>query len=113
MTSAVTPAPRGPLRRFIRSLSLRKRVAYLATVAVALAVAATGIAGYLTLRVSLYRALDSELLGVANSLSRAVTGDIRTVGGLTGEALQAGNLSLSVIRADGQVLTVPFTVDAQ
>ncbi len=107
MTSAVTPAPRGPLRRFVRSLSLRKRVAYLATVAVALAVAATGIAGYLTLRVSLYRALDSELLGVANSLSRAVTGDIRTVGGLTGEALQAGNLSLSVIRADGQVLSVP------
>ena len=82
-------------------------MAYLATVAVALAVAATGIAGYLTLRVSLYRALDSELLGVANSLSRAVTGDIRTVGGLTGEALQAGNLSLSVIRADGQVLSVP------
>ena len=44
-------------------------MAYLATVAVALAVAATGIAGYLTLRVSLYRALDSELVEVANSLS--------------------------------------------
>ena len=30
MISAVAPAPRGPLRRFVRSLSLRKRVAYLA-----------------------------------------------------------------------------------
>ncbi len=104
---ALTPPPRGPIRKFARSLSLKRRVAYLATVAVALAVAATGIAGYLTLRVSLYRALDSELAEVALSLSRPVAGDIRRLGGLTEDALQAGNLSLSVIRADGQVLSVP------
>ncbi len=99
--------PLNPVRRFVRSLSLRKRVAYLATVAVALAVAATGIAGYVTLRVSLYRALDSELIEVANSLAGPVEGNIVRIGGLTGTALQAGNLSLSVIRADGRVDTVP------
>lgn len=107
--AAPTPSARNlnPVRRFVRSLSLRKRVAYLATVAVALAVAATGIAGYVTLRVSLYRALDSELIEVANSLAGPVEGNIVRIGGLTGTALQAGNLSLSVIRADGQVDTVP------
>ncbi len=108
MTSPTpTPAPRGPIRRFARTLSLKKRVAYLATVAVALAVAITGIAGYATLRVSLYRALDSELTEVATSLSRPVAGDIRRIGGLTEDALQAGNLSLSVIRANGEILSVP------
>ena len=69
--------------------------------------AATGIAGYVTLRVSLYRALDSELIEVANSLAGPVEGNLVRLGGLTGSALQAGNLSLSVIRADGRVLSVP------
>ena len=107
LTPVLTPAPRGPIRRFARTLSLKRRVAYLATVAVALAVAATGIAGYATLRVSLYQALDSELAEVASSLSRPVAGDIRRIGNLTEDALQAGNLSLSVIRADGEIIHVP------
>jgi two-component system, OmpR family, sensor histidine kinase MprB len=106
-TPSPSPVPGNPLRRFARSLSIRRRVAYLATVAVALAVAATGLAGYITLRSSLYQALDSELIEVANSLSRPVATDLRRLGGLTGDALQAGNLSLSVIRADGEIYSVP------
>ena len=92
---ALTPPPRGRIRRFARSLSLKRRVAYLATVAVALAVAATGIAGYVTLRVSLYQALDSELAEVATSLTPPVAGDIRRLGGLTEDALQAGSLGVA------------------
>ena len=46
------------LRSWLRRMPLQRRVAYLTTVAVALAVAATSVAGYVTLRVSLYRALD-------------------------------------------------------
>ena len=38
------------LRAWLRALPLQRRVAYLATVAVALAVAVTSVAGYVTLR---------------------------------------------------------------
>ncbi len=95
------------LRRTARALPLQRRVSYLATIAVALAVAATGIAGYVTLRISLYRALDSELTEIAASLSVPVETDIRRVGGLTEDALQAGNISVAVIRSDGQPIFVP------
>jgi two-component system, OmpR family, sensor histidine kinase MprB len=97
----------GRLKRFARSLSLRKRVAYLATIAVALAVAASGLAGYLTLRATLYQTLDQELIEAADRLSIPVERDILRLSGLTGEALQAGNLSLSVIRANKQEYSVP------
>ena len=50
------------LRAWLRALPLQRRVAYLTTAAVALAVAVTSVAGYLTLRISLYRALDAELV---------------------------------------------------
>lgn len=86
---------------------MQRRVAYLTTVAVALAVAATSVAGYLTLRVSLYQALDSELVDIATSLSVPVAQDIRSLGGLTERALRAGNVSVAVVRADGQVFYVP------
>ncbi len=95
------------LHRRLSSLPLRRRVAYLTTVAVALAVAATSVAGYLTLRVSLYRALDSELVDIATSLSVPVAQDIRSLGGLTERALRAGNVSVAAVRADGEVFYVP------
>ncbi|MET0692467.1 MAG: HAMP domain-containing sensor histidine kinase [Propionibacteriaceae bacterium] len=96
------------LRRKFRTFPLQRRVAYLTTVAVALAVAATGIAGYVTLRVSLYQALDTELLEIATSLSSVpVAQDIRTLGGLTERALRAGNVSVAAVRSDGTVFYVP------
>ncbi|MBA3529234.1 MAG: HAMP domain-containing histidine kinase [Propionibacteriaceae bacterium] len=95
------------LRRVFRSLPLQRRVAYLTTVAVALAVAATGIAGYLTLRISLYSALDTELTEVATSLSVPVAQDIRNLGGLTERALRAGNVSVAAVRSDGAIFYVP------
>jgi two-component system sensor histidine kinase MprB len=95
------------LREWLRGLPLQRRVAYLTTVAVALAVAVTSMAGYLTLRVSLYRALDDELVDIASSLAVPVAQDIRTLGGLTERALRAGNISVAAVRADGTVFTVP------
>ena len=64
-------------RSWLRALPLQRRVAYLTTVAVALAVAATSVAGYVTLRFSLYQALDSELVATAVSLRVPVAEDIR------------------------------------
>ena len=89
------------LRAWLRALPLRRRVAYLTTVAVALAVAVTSVAGYVTLRISLYRALDAEMVQTASSLAAVpVAQDIRTLGGLTERALRAGNVSVAAIRSE-------------
>ena len=96
------------LRAWLRALPLQRRVAYLTTAAVALAVAVTSVAGYLTLRISLYRALDAEMVQTATSLAVVpVAEDIRTLGGLTERALRAGNVSVAAIRTDGATFYVP------
>ncbi|WP_375424530.1 ATP-binding protein [uncultured Friedmanniella sp.] len=95
------------LRAWLRGFPLQRRVFLLTTVAVALAVAATGVAAYITLRVSLYRALDDELIGVASTLAVPVATDIRNLGGLTERALRAGDVSVAAIRSDGTIFYVP------
>lgn len=95
------------LRARLSALPLQQRVAYLTTVAVALAVAASSVAGYLTLRASLYNALDDELVDVGTSLSVPVAQDIRNLGGLSERALRAGNITVAAIRADGVRFYVP------
>jgi two-component system sensor histidine kinase MprB len=96
------------LRARLRAWPLQRRVAYLTTIAVALAVAVTSVAGYVTLRISLYRALDAEMVQTATSLAAVpVAQDIRTLGGLTERALRAGNVSVAAIRTDGEIFYVP------
>ena len=100
------------LRAWLRAFPLQRRVAYLTTVAVALAVAVTSVAGYVTLRISLYRALDAELVETATSLAVVpVAQDIRTLGGLTERALRVGNVSVAAIRTDGEIFYVPDELD--
>lgn len=95
------------LRAWYGTWPLQRRVAYLTSVAVALAVAVTSVAGYATLRVSLYSALDAELIDIATSLNATVALDIQNYGGLTDKALRAGNIRVEAIRADGQTFRVP------
>ena len=95
------------LRSWLRGVPLQRRVFYLTTVAVALAVAATGVAAFVTLRYSLYRALDDELISVASTLAVPVAQDITSLGGLTERALRAGDVSVAAVRADGEVFFVP------
>jgi two-component system sensor histidine kinase MprB len=96
------------LKAWLRSLPLQRRVAYLTTVAVALAVAATGVAGYVTLRISLYSALDKELVDTATSVAAvSAAPEIQRLGGLTESALRAGNVSIAAYRADGKSYFVP------
>lgn len=97
----------GRLRSWLRGVPLQRRVFYLTTVAMALAVAATGLAAYLTLRYSLFRTLDDELIGVASTLAVPVAQDITNLGGLTERALRAGDVSVAAVRADGTVYFVP------
>jgi two-component system sensor histidine kinase MprB len=100
------------LRAWLLAFPLQRRVAYLTTIAVALAVAVTSVAGYVTLRISLYRALDAELVETATSLAVVpVAQDIRTLGGLTERALRVGNVSVAAIRTDGEIFYVPDELD--
>ena len=95
------------LRGWYGTWPLQRRVAYLTSAAVALAVAVTSIAGYATLRVSLYSALDDELIDIASSLNVTVARDIQSYGGLTDKALRAGNIRVEAIKSDGQTFRVP------
>ena len=95
------------LRSWLRGFPLQRRVFLLTTVAVAVAVAATGLAAFVTLRVSLYNALDDELIEVASTLAVPVAQDITRLGGLTESALRAGDVSVAAYRADGQMFFVP------
>ena len=95
------------LRSWLRGFPLERRVFLLTTIAVAVAVAATGAAAYLTLRVSLYNALDEELIEVASTLAVPVAQDITRLGGLTESALRAGDVSVAAYRADGTTFFVP------
>jgi two-component system sensor histidine kinase MprB len=70
-------------------------------------VAITSVAGYVTLRYSLYQALDQELIEIARSLAVPVAQDIRILGGLTERALRAGNISVAAVRSDGTFFYVP------
>ena len=95
------------LRSWLRGFPLQRRVFLLTTLAVAVAVAATGLAAYVTLRVSLYNALDDELIEVASTLAVPVAQDITRLGGLTESALRAGDVSVAAYRADGSTFFVP------
>jgi two-component system, OmpR family, sensor histidine kinase MprB len=100
------------LKSWLRALPLQRRVAFLTTVAVALAVAVTSVAGYVTLRVSLYRALDAELVATATGLARgAAAEDLKTIGNLTERSVRADNLAVAAVRADGSVFFVPDARD--
>jgi two-component system sensor histidine kinase MprB len=100
------------LRAWLQRMPLQRRVAYLTTVAVALAVATTSVAGYVTLRVSLYRALDAELVNTAAALARGpVVEDLRTIGNLTGRSVRSEELEVAAVRADRSTFFVPDESD--
>ena len=94
-------------RAWLSTLPLQRRVGYLTTTAVALAVAVTSLAGWVTVRASLYSSLDSELLEIASSLSGPASQDIDNLGGLTERSLRAGNISIAAVQADGRSYVVP------
>ena len=100
------------LSSWLRSLPLRRRVAYLTTVAVALAVAASGVAAYVTIRVSLYRALDNDLITTATSVAAVtVAEDVRNLSGLTERALRGEQVHIAAVRADGELFFIPEETD--
>jgi two-component system sensor histidine kinase MprB len=94
-------------RAFLRTFSLQTRVTGLTAVAVALAVAVTGAAAYMTTRVALYQQLDSELLDLATTVATPLSDHPDDLTDLGGTGLQITGVSAAVIQADGQVRPIP------
>lgn len=90
-----------------RDWPLRDRLAVLVALAVATAVALTGVAAWLITRVTVYNQLDSELVDVAAVTANWVAVDIEGMGGLDTNALKAANVTVMLVRADNRVSTLP------
>ena len=95
------------LRRWLtRGSSLQKSLARATSLWVALAVLFIGSAAYLSARNSMFEQLDQELVEVASYASDPISTDVQGLGGLNASALQAANVSLALVRSDGQVWRV-------
>lgn len=95
------------LRRFLRAPLLQRRIGLLTGAAVAIAVALTGIAGYLGAQDSLYAQLDRELLQGATLTAEAIGQDTQALAGITAQDLLPSSLTLVLLRADGSLVRVP------
>jgi two-component system, OmpR family, sensor histidine kinase MprB len=79
----------------------------LISVAVAGAVAITGVAAYLITTFAIYDQLDQELLAVADLTSKWIAGDTESLGGLNSEALSTANVTMVLVRSDGRAINPP------
>ena len=86
--------------------SLQMRLAYLTAIGVALSAFCIGMATYFTARSSMYSQLDQELLEVASYASGPISTDVEGLGGVNSSALQATNITILLVRADGAVTRV-------
>jgi two-component system sensor histidine kinase MprB len=77
----------------------------LISVAVASAVAITGIAAYLITTFAIYDQLDRELLAVADLTTHWIAGDAESLGGLNSEALATANVTVMLVRSDGRMIS--------
>ncbi len=77
----------------------------LISVAVASAVAITGIAAYLITTFAIYDQLDRELLAIADLTTRWIAGDAESLGGLNSEALATANVTVMLVRSDGRTIS--------
>lgn len=87
-------------------VSVQARLARITATGVALAVMFIGMATYLTARSSMYTQLDQELVEVAVYASGPLSTDVEGLGGLNAAALQAANVTLLLVKADGTVRRV-------
>lgn len=97
----------GRLRRFLNLSSPQRRIGILTGVAVAVAVALTGCAGYLTAHLSLYHQLDGELTQIARLSAESIGTDLQTLGGIDDQVLQSANVTMVVLRSDGYQIRIP------
>ena len=95
------------IHRYLISPSLLGRFSRLAALSVALTAVLLSLSGYFVARFSFERAVDLELISVANKTADSISSDMRGLGGLNNTALSAANVLLVLLRADGVTSRVP------
>lgn len=73
----------------------------LVSASVAIAVLGSSLAGYFMTKLSLYSQLDNQLTNLGSSLSATVSQDPNNLNALTASGLQAANVSVALVPADG------------
>ncbi|GAA3567070.1 HAMP domain-containing sensor histidine kinase [Microlunatus spumicola] len=97
---------------YLRRKPLQRRVTVLMTIAVAVAILLSNVAGYVALRTTLFQASQSIALSIANDLVAPASASIRQSGQLSTEVQQAGGVIVEAVGADGTVARVPGEVNA-
>jgi two-component system sensor histidine kinase MprB len=87
-----------------------RRVTLLVALSVAVAVMATSLAGYTMTRLSLYSQLDNQLTSLARYLSTPISNGTSDIGEFSSGAMQVSDVTVTLVRADGTVQTVPGAV---
>jgi two-component system sensor histidine kinase MprB len=93
----------------VNNRPLHDRLAALVSAAVAGAVAITGLAAYIITTVAVYNQLDDELFDIAGVTANWIRGDAEAMGGLNSDALATANVSMMLVKADGDVIYPPGT----
>lgn len=92
---------------FSASRTLQGRLAALIALAIAAAVAVTGVAAFSMTLVTVYSQLDNELVDVANITSGALSEDLESMGGIDTTTWRAANVTVMLISSDGHAITMP------
>ncbi|RYZ29258.1 MAG: hypothetical protein EOP01_05680, partial [Propionibacteriaceae bacterium] len=92
---------------YLRRKPLQRRVTVMLTVAVALAILLSNVAGYVALRATLVKASQSIAMSIAQDLTGPAAASIRQSGQLSAEVHQAGGVIVEAVSPDGVVVRVP------
>lgn len=95
------------LARFtITNRPLQDRLGLLIALAVAAAVAITGVAAYFVTLLVVYDQLDNELVDAASIYAGSLSEDLENMGGIDSSSTQAANVTVLVVRSDSYVFTM-------
>ena len=92
---------------YFRRKPLQRRVTVLMTIAVAVAILLSNLAGYVALRATLVQASESLAVSMAQDLVPPATASIAQSGQLSAEVRQAGGVVVEAVAQDGTVARVP------
>lgn len=81
--------------------TLTGRITYVTALATAIGLLLLAGTYFLTVRNTLYRQTDRDLIAVATDASVSITADIEGLGGLNSTALETANVGLVLLRSDG------------
>ncbi|HEY0237134.1 MAG TPA: HAMP domain-containing protein, partial [Friedmanniella sp.] len=92
---------------YLRRKPLQRRVTVMLTIAMAVAILLSNVAGYVALRATLIAASQSIALSVAHDLVPEAAADVQQSGQLSADLLQAAGVIVEAVGPDGNVIRVP------